>query len=152
MSHSQRILAWGRSWLFRLVPFLERQHALRQFVKFCIVGVSNVVLDFVVYIILTRFFNIYYLLANAGSFLVAVTWSFFLNKNWTFRARLGENVREKYIKFFAANVVGIIIQTLLFYMFVEKIHMHDLLGKAASIVLVVFWNFTFSKYWVFKIR
>lgn len=136
---------------YKLFPFLERYHTVRQFMKFCIIGSTNVVIDFSIYFVLTRYFKIYFVFANIGSFLCAVTWSFYMNKRWTFRHALSENLHEKYIKFFIVNAIGVTLQTSLLYLLVTHGYLHDLVSKGIAIILVTFWNFFVSKYWVFKI-
>lgn len=145
------IIEKSKALLYKYFPFLDRYRSFRQFVKFCVIGMTNVCIDFLVYIILTRFFHLYFVLANLGSFAIAVSWSFYMNKNWTFKDFLGEKLREKYIKFFVTNAIGVSIQTLLLYCFVVYMHWNDIISKALAVVIVVFWNFFVSKYWVFRI-
>jgi len=137
--------------LYKCLPFLERHNSVRQFMKFCIIGSTNVAIDFSIYFILTRLFKIYFIIANVGSFLCAITWSFYMNKRWTFRHALSGDMKKKYIKFFIVNAIGVTLQTLILYILVTFGEMHDLLSKCIAIVLVTFWNFFASKYWVFKI-
>ena len=58
-----------------------------QFIRFCVVGVSNGVVDFVVYFVITRFlftFPEFILPAKAISYLVATLWSYFANRTFTY--------------------------------------------------------------------
>jgi dolichol-phosphate mannosyltransferase len=122
--------------------------ALKQFTKFCLVGFFNTAIDFLVYLFLTRLFIIYFVLANACSFLVAVTWSFIFNKYWTFRN--GEKkIKKQYLQFLFINVIGLILNTLILYTFVTYFNLYDLLAKALAIVIVLFWNFGMNRYWTF---
>jgi len=146
------ILSGIKNFFYNHIPFLERYRSVRQFMKFCAIGSTNVVIDFTIYFTLTRFFHIYYIIANFGSFFVAVSWSFYMNKRWTFRHLDSQFLKERFVKFFITNAIGVSIQTLLLYSFVTYGHFHDLVAKGAAIVIATFWNFLVSKYWVFKIR
>ena len=138
--------------IYKFFPFIERYHSVRQFMKFCIIGSTNVVIDFTIYFILTRFFHLYFIMANFGSFFIAVSWSFYMNKKWTFRHLDPQFLKERFVKFIITNAIGVSIQTLLLYWFVTHGHLHALLAKGAAIVIATFWNFFVSKYWVFSIR
>lgn len=144
----------ARKFFFKIFPFVERYNSLRQFVKFCIVGLTNASIDFLSYVVATRFFHIYFLLANVISFAIAVSWSFFWNRRWTFRNTITDPVtlKKQYSKFFFINIVGLAIQTLLLYWLVQHWHFNDLIVKAATIIVVAFWNFSLSKLWVFRVR
>lgn len=121
----------------------------KQFTKFCFVGLGNAVIDFSIYLTLTRVFNLYFVLANIGAFIVAVTSSFLINKKWTFHDSGGEHTK-KYIKFIVTNLIGLGINTTLLYCFVTYLGLFDVLAKIMAIVLTTFWNFSTSKYWTFK--
>lgn len=122
---------------------------IRQFTKFCFVGLINASIDFIVYLTLTRIFNLYFILANLGSFIIAVTSSFLINKKWTFRDQ-GKDQVKKYIKFIITNLIGLGINTTLLYCFVTYLGLYDIIAKILAIILTTFWNFSASKYWTFK--
>lgn len=122
---------------------------LKQFVKFCLVGLFNVLVDFTVYLALTRLLGLYFILANFGSFTVGVTVSFLINKKITFKDN-GNEQAKKYFKFFIANGIGLLINTTLLYLFFTYGGFNDLIAKIFAIILTTFWNFNISKYWVFR--
>lgn len=133
--------------LFSILP--SRHHALaEQFIKFCLVGFSNLVIDFSVYFFATRVFHLYFVLANVCSFAVAISWSFWLNKRWTFRN--DNRDYRQYLKFFIINVSGMLWQTTLLYLLVTVWRWHDLLAKGLAVVIVTFWNFSLSRWWAFR--
>ena len=135
----------------RNFPPFKKYPIIKEFIKFCLVGLTNLAVDFCVYWILTRLLSWYYLLAAVGSFLVSVSWSFFINKRWTFRHR-GGDLRGLYFKFLVANTLSIIFNLGLLYIFVDFAHLHDLLAKLISSFIVAFLNFSLNKFWTFKAR
>lgn len=133
--------------LLSILP--SRHHLLaKQFIKFCLVGLSNLVIDFSVYFLMTRVFHLYFVLANLISFSFAVSWSFWLNKKWTFRNDARDY--QQYLKFFIINISGMIWQTTLLYLLVTLAHWHDLIAKGLAVVIVTFWNFSLSRWWAFR--
>jgi len=136
--------------LYSLILSWLQIPTIRQMIKFNIIGLSNFILDFSVYYFLTRdfaFWQHYYVLANAVSFAVAVTWSFFWNKYWTFRA--GGRSYKQYVKFFTVYLISLMLSTLLLYWTVEYWHWLDLISKFVIAMVVMFWNFFMNKYWAF---
>ena len=122
-----------------------------QMFKFAAVGGMNFIIDFCVYVFLTRFFDLHYLLANIIAFVVAVTFSFFVNKHWTFRYKEGE-AHKRYLQFFVVCFIGLGWTELILYIGVDLLHWHDIAVKLLATFLVFFWNFGLNKYWTFRER
>jgi putative flippase GtrA len=131
-------------------PLIAGRPAIRQFIKFSIVGAWNTIVDFLVYLALTRFVHIYYVAATIGSFLVAATISYFLNKFWTFRDYQKDRMAKQYLQFIFIGSIGALISALVLFCTVHFLHFYDLAGKAAAVVIVVIWNFFANKRWTFR--
>lgn len=120
-----------------------------QFAKFAVVGVFNTAIDFAVYLVLTRIFGLYFLLANIISVITAMTFSFFINKKWTFR-NADHRVKTQYLKFAVINLGSLILNNVFVYLFIQSWHLYDLLAKFIVIVITLNWNFWLNKYWTFR--
>lgn len=143
---------WIDRLLFKL-PIIGKRLYLRQLVKFVISGGLLTLVDFAVYIFLTRvflFWQVHYLWANFISMSVGAIASFILNKTWVFKDK-GDNIASQYIKFWVVGAVGgmVFYQFLLFY-FVELAGLYDILGKAFAAIIVLFFRFAIQKFWIFK--
>ncbi|MFA6304877.1 MAG: GtrA family protein [Patescibacteria group bacterium] len=126
---------------------------LKQFAKFAMVGAVNAIIDFLVYYFLTRsfaWFNLHYLTANALAFSAAVTSSFFLNNRFTFYSPENRANAHSYFKFFAFNLLTLLIVEACFYFLVGYLGVYDIVAKYLLLVLSGISNFTFSRIWVFK--
>ncbi|MEK7072152.1 MAG: GtrA family protein [Patescibacteria group bacterium] len=121
----------------------------KQFIKFCLVGSTNMVIDIFVYWFFTRIFSVYYLLAAVFSFVVAVTWSFFMNRRWTFRHN-GHNTTSQYVKFFVVNISVMVLNLSFLFIFVDWFGFYDLIVKLAAAVVFSLVNFSFNKFWTFR--
>ena len=138
--------------LVLLNKILTKFPVFKQFVKFCLVGVTNVIVDFSIYIALTRlipFFHAHYLVASLISFSLAVSWSFTLNRIWTFENK-EKQITFQYFKFFLVSIIGLVLHTLILYILVDYFQFYDILAKAIAVVLVTFWNFSANKFWTFN--
>ncbi len=130
-------------------PVIKRFPFLKEMFKFGVVGVSNIVVDTSVYTLLTRVFHLYFMLAAVGAFIIAVTWSFYFNRRWTFRSN-GKKVKTQYFKFFLVNGLVVFLNLLFFYLAVEFVHIYDLIAKPGVGVVIGFINFTLNKFWTFS--
>ncbi len=138
--------------LGRRISFIQRRPWLKQLIKFSFVGGFCAILDFSVYIILTRFFDFwqtYYLWANFVAAVSAATINFIWNRKWTFRVKTG-NVFQQYLKFWIAMVSGILVYQAILYISVEKLNFLDLLGKAIGAILAMLLRFFINKFWTFR--
>lgn len=86
-----------------------------KFLKFGIVGFSGMIVDFAFLALFIEVFQWPDLLANAGSFALAATSNYYLNRIWTFRSQ-EKKVGKEYLKFFAVSVIGLGISTLTLYL------------------------------------
>ncbi|MFH0853264.1 MAG: GtrA family protein [bacterium] len=130
--------------------WLAERKGVRQFIKFCIVGVGNTIADFVVYFALTRYLGIFYLVANFISFITAATLSFVLNKFWTFRDNRRHAIKGQYAKFLLVSTIGAVLAEATLFLFVHYFSVNDLIAKLLVAGIIVFWNFFANKYWTFR--
>ena len=89
-------------WFFRLfhIKLNDKQmESFFQFVKFGIIGLSNTIVSYVVYLgvllllqKLQLFTKVDYLIANAFGFVISVLWSFYWNRKFVFRAEEGKEI------------------------------------------------------------
>lgn len=125
-------------------------HLSVQFIKFGIVGGINTLIDFSVYIFLTRLFTFWshhLVFATVVAFLCAAVNSYILNKRWTF-----QNEREDhhilFTKFLVVTASSFLIYSTLFATLVH-LGFYDLYVKVLLVAFVAVWNFVFSKFWVY---
>lgn len=129
-----------------------RRAAAGQFIRFSVVGGINTVLDFGVYLGLTRglsFFRTHFLAAAATSFSLAVLSSFLLNTFWTFRAG-GDGWHRRAPRFFAVALTGAGLNLIILYGLVVG-GLYDVAAKLVATAVVLVWNFTAQRRWTFKV-
>jgi putative flippase GtrA len=129
---------------------LRRSHNWIQLAKFCAVGATGYVVNLVVYTLLLRGFDLHYLLAATGSFLVAVSNNYLWNRVWTFRHQRG-HVAYQGLRFLIVSVAVYGANLLLLTLFVEA-GAGKIVGQAIAVVLVTPLNFLGNKLWSFRRR
>ncbi len=68
---------------------LHRRDNWIQLAEFAAVGTSGYVVNLAAYTVLLKQAKLHYLAAATASFLLAVSWNYWCNRNWTFRAQRG---------------------------------------------------------------
>jgi putative flippase GtrA len=129
---------------------LRARHNWVQLAKFCAVGASGYAINLGVYSLLLNWANLHYVAAATGSFLVAASSNYTLNRHWTFRAQRG-HVGIQGMRFFVVSAVvycaNLGVLTLLVAAGAGKI-----VAQATAIVLVTPLNFLGNKLWSFRAR
>lgn len=121
-----------------MVANVLQRPAIRQFIKFCIVGASSTAISFSIFYTLVYIAHldrivesaltawptfqafciqkkVYVQLASLAGFMVSVTNGFIWNSRWTFRQTDREQARRQYTRFVLVNIVGLLLnQTILF--------------------------------------
>jgi len=127
--------------------------SLRQFIKFCLVGGLNTVVDFGVYLALTRltdWFNDWLVVAAMLSMACATVNSYLWNAFWTFRTKRTDH-GVMVSKFLVVSVSGFILYTFLFSTFIQ-FGFGDIAVKIVLAGFLVAWNFVGNKWWVYTVR
>jgi len=120
-----------------------------QLLKFALVGITGMGLDFGTTWLLKERVKINKFVANACGFSIAVVNNFILNKYWTFDNQ-NPIATEQFVKFLVISIVGLGINSLLLFILLKKIKGNFYLVKLAVIGLVFFWNFSANYLYTFK--
>ena len=118
---------------------------MNQFIKYTIIGVTAVGIDYLFMILFKEVFNISILTASGIGFMLALFYNYILSMKYVFvDFREGMTKTKAGIIFFVTYVMGLGINQLIMYVFTEKIIIHYMIAKLTSITIVGLWNF-FSK-------
>jgi putative flippase GtrA len=121
---------------------------LYKFLKFGIVGMSGMVIDFAFTWFFKEKIKVQKYVANAIGFSMAATTNFFLNRNWTFHS-CDPAITFQYFKFFGVSLIGLGINTLVLWILVSKYNKNFYLSKFFAIAVVMIWNFFANLYFTF---
>lgn len=131
-----------------------------QFIKFGIIGVSNTVISYVLYIIslmvLQRYGvapNVDYLVAQVIAFTLSVLWSFYWNNKLVFTLQEGEkrsawkSLVKTYISY---SFTGLFLNSILLVMWVQVLSVSEFVAPIFNLIISVPLNFIINKFWAFK--
>lgn len=133
-----------------------------EFVRFGIVGVSNTVINYGIYVgtlLLLRTYadlpKVDYYIAQVIAFVLSVLWSFYWNSRMVFRLEEGEErswwraLIKTYISY---SFTGLFLNSILLFICVDLLHISAFIAPIINLLVSVPINFLINKFWAFKKR
>lgn len=87
--------------------------------------------------------------ANVISWIVSVTFAYFVNRKFVFESN-SENVIEEIIQFYAARAVTLLMDMACMFILVTVLGNNDKIAKLIALIIVTVGNYILSKFLVFK--
>lgn len=150
------IIEFFSNLLLKILLFfrIPKSHALKfvQFVQFCVVGLSNTLISYLIYAAFVLLgWN--YILGSVVGFVVSVTNSFYWNNKYVFKQENGKHrsILASYVKtFLSYAATGLVLANILLVIWVELLHLPELLGPIVSLLVTIPLNFILNKLWAFR--
>lgn len=111
--------------------------------KFSVVGLSGMVIDFGLTWLLKEKVKINAYLANSAGFIAAASSNYLWNRLWTFGSNSSEITRE-YFSFVLIAIIGLLINNGVIYLLTKRWKMNFYLAKLFAIAVVTLWNFSMN--------
>ena len=124
------------------------RNLFQQIIKFGFVGGTAFFIDAGVLFILTEFFNIHYLISGAISFTASVISNYILSVRWVFDARTDVNKAQELTVFIGLSVIGLGLNQVLMWIFVDKLNIYYMLSKIIATAIVMVYNFITRKLFI----
>ena len=138
----------------------ETFDAFMQFVKFGIVGVTNTLISYVLYVMSLWLFQkagilpkADYLVAQMIAFILSVLWSFYWNDKMVFVQEDGQNrvwwkaLLKTYVSY---SFTGLFLNSILLVLWVQVLGISEYLAPLLNLLFSVPINFLINKFWAFK--
>jgi len=121
-----------------------------QFVKFGIVGLSNTMISYLVYVFLVTF-GINYITASITGFIISVVNSFYWNNKYVFAGTESRDLWKAFVKTFLSYAgTGLILSNVLLYLWVDVVHIYEMIAPIINLFITIPLNFICNKLWAFK--
>lgn len=131
-----------------------------QFVKFGIVGLSNTIISYVIYVgglIFLQYFGIFskvdYLVAQIVAFILSVLWSFYWNNKMVFVLEKGKerSLWKALVKtYISYSFTGLFLNSILLVFWVQICNISEFIAPIINLLVSVPLNFVVNKFWAFK--
>ena len=159
-----KIVEYVMDWCLHKVLHLKindkQWETLVQFVKFGIVGLSNTIISYMIYVVAFLMFQKNkwipdwdYLVAQIIAFVLSVLWSFYWNNKCVFQkqedgaSKLLQVLLKTYISY---AFTGLFLNSVLSLLWVEFLHIPKLFAPIINLLVSVPLNFIMNKFWAFK--
>ena len=129
---------------YNTIDTLWNKHS--KFIKFCLVGASNVLIYYTIYYILLKL-GIYYLLANATAYVIAILNGYVWSSKYVFKKSKSIN---NMMKFFMVYISSLFINLGIVYICVDYYNMYKLIAPIIAIGVGTIYNYILNKIWTFK--
>ena len=123
---------------------------MSKIIKFGFVGGTAFVIDAGLLFLLTEFCGIHYLISGMISFTASVIYNYILSVKWVFDAKKDANKTQEFIVFIVLSVIGLGINQLFMWLFVDMMHIYYMLSKIIATVIVMVYNFITRKIFLEK--
>lgn len=133
---------------------------LLQFVRFGIVGLSNTLISYVIYVVSLWGFQkngllpeIDYLVAQVIAFILSVLWSFYWNNKFVFKKKENEsrNIIQALLKTYVSYAfTGLFLNSILSILWMEIIGISKMFAPIINLLVSVPLNFVINKFWAFR--
>lgn len=136
----------------------NKMSTLLQFIKFGIVGVSNTLISYVLYVavlLAMRPLRVAwdFVIGNIVAFVLSVLWSFYWNNRVVFASKdrkgrqLGIALLKAYLSY---GFTGILLNNFLSWLWVSVIGISKYIAPLINLIISVPLNFLINKFWTFR--
>ena len=120
------------------------ENSLLQFIRYGFVGGIAAVVNIGMLYILTNILK-NYIIANILSFTMGLIVNYVLSKKFVFSKEVEVSKLKEFLIYAVIGVVGLIFDTLLLWLFTDKIGIYYMVSKILSTIIVFVWNFVARK-------
>ena len=122
----------------------------KELLKYIFVGLSTVLIDFLIYKFLIKFIVIY--LAKTISFLSGTFFSYQLNRTWTFKS--GKKTLSQFIKYLIIHITSLVLNVFINSLLLNTFSKNYFLSYEVSFFVATLtsatYNFLFIKIFIFN--
>lgn len=112
-----------------------------QFFRYIFVGGTAFIIDFSIYVFLSNFCGLHYLISGVIAFVISVLANYLLSTKWVFNQSNIENRLIEFNLFIVISTIGLIFTEILLYVFTDLIGFNSIISKIIASIIVLFWNF-----------
>lgn len=126
------------------------KNTLIQLLRYGVAGGTAAVVDYGTLWALTEWAGVHYLVSAMCAFIAGLAVNYVISIFWVFTENRFANRKVEFLIFLIIGVIGLGLNELIIYFFSDVIHIHYMIGKLISTVLVFFWNFFARKLILFS--
>lgn len=123
-------------------------------IPYAFFGVCTTIVNTVVYYICAYPLDLAVIPSTIIAWFFAVLFAYLTNRKWVFHseAKTRSEIQKEVISFYACRIATGIVDWLCMYVFVDLMHLNDMIIKVGANILVIVLNYVASKLVIFKKR
>lgn len=115
-----------------------------EMMRFIIVGAITFVVDYGLLYIFTEYIGLYYMYSTAIAFIAAVIFNYWLCVIYVF-TNVQRQTSKQAILFVGSSVIGLGLNQICMWFFVEIFGIYYMFAKIISIIIVMAWNYIMKR-------
>lgn len=122
-----------------------------QFFRYLFVGGFAALVDFGIFMLMVAVFYQHYLIAQTFGFIIGISTNYILSTVWIFRSRYARLTESSL--FLVTGLVGLLLSYIFLWLLIDILEMtwyENAFAKLLTIFLVLIWNFSSRKWFVFQ--
>lgn len=121
-------------------------------INYIVFGLFTTIVNYLVYLGLTRLLNTEVILATIIAWILAVLFAYITNKKFVFESNSFNfaQITKEIVSFFSLRIVSGIFEVVCMYIFVSVLQFNDIVIKLIINIAVIILNYIFSKLIVFR--
>lgn len=131
-----------------LMRVFKKGSIVNEFIKYGLVGIIGTIIHTLVLIMCVELFVLPAVVATIIGFIFSLVVSYKLNSVWTFSNGSGRSMN--FAKYAITCMIGLLINIAIMFVVVDVFDALYLFAQVIAIIVVPVFNFTLSRYWVFK--
>lgn len=123
-------------------------------IPYAVFGVLTTVVNIAVYWITAHLLALSVMLSTVLAWVVAVVFAYITNRKWVFHSQADtfSEIAKEVASFFACRLATGVVDWGCMFVFVDLLHLNDVIIKAGANILVIILNYVASKLVIFKNR
>lgn len=136
----------------KVIDFIKGKGLGGEAIRYVIVGVMTTLVNFCLFALMTKVLKIDVTVSNVTSISVSIIFAYITNKLIVFRRRSSSaaGLAFEFVKFAGSRLFTMALEIGAVLLSVSVLGLDELIGKAASQILVIILNYIISKIIVFK--
>jgi dolichol-phosphate mannosyltransferase len=140
-------------YLKHIYSLMRRKGELVRFAKFCLVGLSGILVNMGLLWLMTEVAGLFYLLSAAISIETSIVSNFILNDFFTFpdrRLRGAKPFFSRLLKFNLVSLIGLALNMGVLLLLTNVFGIYYLISNLFGIAAATLWNYLFNTWWTWK--
>lgn len=121
-----------------------------QMFRYVIVGGISFVVDYGLLFVFTEWFHFHYLISATLSFIAGLIVNYSISVRWVFQNSKLNNKSAEFTVYGIIGVIGLFLNNTLMFVFTDFLHLHYMISKLVSAMIVLVWNFAGRRIILFK--